>query len=121
RDFTYAFAGYDPRKIQNTTGAVVEEENGTEIGTITTCTTDMAIGRVDGRIVSIATPVSSGRPDSFRPRGLSCGFIRTARPCRTGETVLLVEGRRSLKVEIRDDIRPERTARCSMKQMRNRA
>lgn len=121
RDFTYGFAGYDPRKIQNDAGAVVHDENGTEIGAVTTCTTDMAIGRVDDRIVSIASPVSSGRPDSFRPRGLSCGFIRTVRPCRTGEIVLLVEGKRSLHVEIRDDIRPDRTARRSMKQMRKRA
>ncbi len=123
RDYSYAFAGYDPRKIQNAGAAVVEDENGAEIGSVTTCTTDMAIGRIDERIVSVATPVSddsSGRPESFRPRGLSCGFIRTTRPCRIGETVVLVEGRRSLKVEIRDDIRPDRTARCPMKQMRNR-
>lgn len=121
RDFTYGFAGYDPRKIQNAADGVVLDENGSEIGTITTCTTDMAIGRVDDRIVSIATPVTDGRPDSFRPRGLSCGLVRTVRPCRNGETVMLVEGRRSLNVEIRDDIRPDRTARCSMNQMRNRA
>ncbi len=120
RDFSYGFAGFDPRKIQNAVAGVVEDEKGTEIGTITTCTTDMAIGRIDEQIFSIATPASAGRPDSFRPRGLSCGFIRTSRPCRIGETVTLVEGRRSLKVEIRNDIRPDRTARCSMQLMRNR-
>lgn len=120
RDFTYAFSGYDPRKIQNVDAGVVENEQGTRIGTITTCTTDMAIGRVGDRIVSVATPESDGRPQSFQPRGLSCGFIRTDRPCRTGENVILVEGKRSLKVEIREDIRPDRTARCSMKQMRTR-
>ncbi len=118
RDYTYGFAGYDPRKIQITETSAVQDEGGAVLGTILTCTTDMAIDRVEERIVSLATPLSDGRPESFRARGLSCGFIRTGRPCAAGQTVRLVDGRRSLKVEIRESIRPDRTARCSMKLMR---
>ncbi len=120
RDHTYGFAGYDPRKIPVSETSVVQDEDDKTIGTILTCTTDMAIDRLDDRITSIATPMSKGRPESFRARGLSCGFIRTSRPCRSGEHVKLVDGKRVLKVEIRDSIRPDRTARCSMKQMRNK-
>jgi aminomethyltransferase len=118
RDYTHGFAGYDPRKIQITESSAVLDEDGSVLGTILTCTTDMAIDRVEDRIVSIATPLSDGRPESFRARGLSCGFIRTARPCTAGQTVRLVDGKRSLKVEIRESIRPDRSARCSMKLMR---
>lgn len=121
-DYTYGFAGYDPRKIPVTDGSAVVDENGDALGTILTCTTDMAIDRIgEGkeRIVSIATPAADGRPKEFRPRGLSCGFLRTDKPCRVGEKVWLVEGKRKIGVELRDDIRPNRTARWSMKRMRS--
>lgn len=120
-EFTYGFAGYDPRKIPVTDDCMVVDENGDRLGTILTCTTDMAIGRIGDdkeRIISIATSVADGRPEDFRPRGLSCGFIRTDRPCLPGDHVWLVEGKRKVKVEIRNDIRPDRTARRSMKRMR---
>ncbi len=118
RDYTYGFAGYDPRKIPVTGNSLVAAADGEAIGSILTCTTDMAIDRVDGRIVSIATPVSERRPADFRPRGLSCGFIRVERPCQPGDKVWLTEGKRRLQVEIRSDIRPDRTARRSMQRMR---
>ena len=119
RDYTYGFAGYDPRKISAGSSSEVKAEDGTTIGKVLTCTTDMAIGRVEERIVSIATPVSKGRPEAYQPRGLSCGFVRVDRPCLPGELVWLVEGKRKLKVEIRKSIRPDRTARASMAQMRS--
>ena len=72
RDYTYGFAGYDPRKISTGSASEVKDDDGVTIGKILTCTTDMAIGRVEERIVSIATPVSKGRPEAYQPRGLSC-------------------------------------------------
>ncbi len=119
RSYTIAFAGYDPRKIPVTTDTAVLAEDGEAIGRVLTCTTDMAIDRVGGRIISMATPESAGRPPDFHPRGLSCGFIRTTRMCRSGEQVRLVDGKRSIPVEIRQDIRPDRTARRPMRKMRN--
>jgi aminomethyltransferase len=117
--YTLAFAGYDPRKIPVTEKTVVLAEDGEAIGRVLTCTTDMAIDRIGERIVSMATAESAGRPPDFGPRGLSCGFIRTTRQCRSGEQVRLTDGKRSIPVEIRQDIRPDRTARRSMREMRN--
>ena len=122
--YTYGFAGYDPRKIPVTESSRVVDADGSEIGIILTCTTDMAIDRVGDdrqRIVSVATPAAEGRPGDFRPRGLCCGFIKTNTPCRIGDKIKLVEGRRTLNVEIREDIRPNRTARCSMQRMRSKS
>lgn len=109
--YTLPFAGYDPRKIAVSEKSHVLDGSGREVGTILTCTTDMAIDRVDGRIVSVATPVDSGRPENFNPRGLCCGFVKVDRSYEPGEELVLTDGKRKLKVEIRRDIRPDRTAR----------
>ena len=119
RDYTYGFAGYDPRKIQVGEASEVQDGSGRRLGRILTCTTDMAIGRVGDQIVSVATPTSGGRPDVFQARGLSCGFIRVDRPCEPGEQLYLVEGKRKLRVEVRNDVRPDRTARAPMARMRS--
>jgi aminomethyltransferase len=119
RDHTYGFAGYDPRKIQLGDLSEVQDSSAKRIGSILTCTTDMAIGRVEDQIVSIATSTSKGRPESFQARGLSCGFVKVERPCQPGEQIWLVEGKRKLKVEVRKDIRPDRTARAPMARMRS--
>ncbi len=116
-EFTYAFAGFDPRKIQSGDDTVVENLAGETIGRVLTCATDMAIGRVDDEIYSLASPVDSGRPLEFRPRGLSCGFILVNRPLDFGDLVHLVAGKRKIKVEIRQDIRPHRTARKAITSM----
>lgn len=116
---TQAFAGFDPRKITLSDKAAVTDLAGVPIGTILTCTTDMAIDRVDGRIVSLATPVEQGRPDPFVPRGLCCGFVRLTTKLASGTGVILTDGKRKLKVELRDDIRPDRTARNPMQSMLN--
>lgn len=114
---TLPYAGFDPRKITISDKSRVTDLNGTPLGTILTCTTDMAIDRVDGAIVSIATPLMNGRPESFTPRGLCCGFVRLDAPLPSGTEVLLTDGKRTLKVEIRDQIRPDRTARAPMSTM----
>lgn len=114
---TLAYAGYDPRKITISEQSRVEDLDGHTIGTILTCTTDMAIDRIDTTIVSLATPTGKGRPDSFTPRGLCCGFVRVERKLPAGTRVILTDGKRSLNVEIRDEIRPDRTARQPMHNM----
>ncbi|MGW8193705.1 MAG: aminomethyltransferase family protein [Desulforhopalus sp.] len=117
KNFTLPFAGYDPRKMVVSDKSYVADEAGTKIGTILTCATDMAIGRVDEKIVSVATSVEDGRPEDFVPRGLSCGFVMVDRRLSPGDEVLLTDGKRKIKVEIRSDVRPDRTARRPIKEM----
>jgi len=114
---TLPFAGYDPRKITISDQSRVTDLSGSPIGTVLTCTTDMAIDRVGATIVSLATPTAAGRPEPFTPRGLCCGFVRVERPLPPGAEVLLTDGKRELKVEIRDQIRPDRTARNPLQNM----
>ncbi len=117
-EHTLPFAGYDPRKIAVDQNTAVTDLQGQVIGQVLTCATDMAIDRLDdGRIISIATPISAGRPEDFIPRGLCCGFIKVNRPLAAGEKVLLTDHRRNLTVEIREDIRPDRTARRPITEM----
>ncbi len=113
--FTYAFAGFDPRKVIPGEDVTVLNEALDEIGTVLTCATDMAIERYEGRIVSVA---SENRPPALKFRGLCCGFVKTTRELTTGQIVYLKAGKRSLKVEIVEDIRPDRTARRAMGKMR---
>ena len=115
--FTLPFAGYDPRKMVVSEKSYVADKAGTKIGTILTCATDMAIGRVDEKIVSVATSIEDGRPEDFVPRGLSCGFVMVDRRLSPGDVVLLTDGKRKIKVEIRSDVRPDRTARRPIKEM----
>ncbi len=108
---TLPFAGYDPRKIGAGGGSFVTSESGERLGTILTCTTDMAIGRVAGAIVSMA-------PNSdFQAKGLCCGFVLLDKKCSPGEQVILTDGKRKIKVEIRSDVRPNRTARSPIGKM----
>jgi aminomethyltransferase len=65
----------------------------------------MAIGRVAGEIVSVA-----GNQE-FQAKGLCCGFVLLDKKCSPGEQVILTDGKRKIKVEIRADVRPNRTAR----------
>ncbi len=118
-EFTYAFAGFDLRKIPVGANASVVDGEGNRLGTILTCATDMAIGRIDkvGTIVSVATPVEKGRPEDFKAKGLCCGFIKLNRSMAFGDIVYLTDGKRKIKVEIREDVRPDRTARKALKDM----
>ena len=105
---TYPFAGNDLRKVSTHDSTAVVDFNGETIGTVLTCATDMAIGRHEGRIFSIA---SADKPAGFVPRGLCCGFVKVDRPLPPGTAVGIKDGRRSIEVEIVTDIRPARTAR----------
>lgn len=107
-DYTVPFAGSDLRKVSTADPTVVLDESGKEIGSVLTCATDMAIGRHEGQIFSIASP---DKPDGFKPRGLCCGFVKVKEPLEVGQIVHLKDNRRQIKVEIVNDIRPARTAR----------
>lgn len=105
---TAPFAGFDPRKIGADESNYVIDDSGERIGRILTCTTDMAIGRVDGEIVSVAGGTGA------KVKGLCCGFVLLDRKVSEGDLVFLTDGKRKIKVEIRADIRPQRTARSAI-------
>jgi aminomethyltransferase len=109
---TLPFAGYDPRKISNTGEGSVVDAKGEPLGRILTCTTDMAIDRRDGEIFSIA------ENRELDARGLCCGFVLVDTNIDPGERVFLTDGKRKIAVEIRDNIRPGRTAHRSLRDMR---
>ena len=111
QQYTLPFAGFDLRKVSAHDSAEVIDEKGNPVGSVLTCATDMGIGRHEGRIYSIASP---DKPESFKPRGLCCGFIKCSTRLSTGQTVILKDNRRKIKVEIVDDIRPHRTARQAL-------
>lgn len=113
-DHTYPFVGYDPRKVSVRDPAVVISGNGAEIGIVLTCVSDMAISRHGDRIYSMA---SSDKPADFVPKGLCCGFVKVRTRLELGQQVELRDKRRTIKVVIVDDIRPDRTARYPMREM----
>lgn len=109
---TLAYCGFDPRKVTSSGHAHPSVLLGEErIGEVLTCVADVALGRVEGRIVSLSDP---GRPEGFAPRGLICGFVRVDRALAPGTRVRLSDGRRTLEVEIVADIRPHRSARARL-------
>lgn len=114
---TYAFAGFSPRKITPGEHSKVLDAAGNHLGDILTCTTDMAIDRVDDTIVSMASGRQDGRPENFKPRGLSCGFIKVEQHLPVGERVILTDGKHKVEVEVRSDVRPARTARKPLIEM----
>ena len=113
-EYTLAFVGNDLRKVSTKDPAVVLDKSDNEIGKVLTCVSDMGIGYVNGEIFSIASP---DRPEGFKPRGLCCGFIKIKDRLHAGDRVHLKDNRRTIMVTITDDIRPNRTARCLIKNM----
>jgi aminomethyltransferase len=107
---TLTFVGNDLRKI-DTHEAVVRDAQGNEIGTVLTCATDMAIGRHEGKIYSVASP---DKPADFQARGLCAGFIKVNAKLAPGTVVELKDAKRALKVLIETDVRPDRTARKAL-------
>jgi aminomethyltransferase len=74
----------------------------------------MGIGRHGERIYSVASP---DKPAGFEPKGLSCGFVKVKRPLNPGDRIDLRGRRRSIRVTIVNNIRPDRTARRPMSAM----
>ena len=112
--YTLIYAGQDLRKVNTHDPAVVIDSKDQQIGTVLTCASDMGIDRVNGRIVSLA---SVNKPQDFKPRGLSCGFIKVNQNLHAGEQVQLKDNRRTLTVAIVENIRPDRTARRKLQEM----
>ncbi len=108
---TLTFVGHDLRKI-DAHSAVVRDLQGKDLGTVLTCATDMAIGRHDGRIYSVATP---NPPAGLSIKGLSCGFVKVRASLPPGTMVELNDGKRLIRVTIETDVRPDRTARKPLK------
>jgi aminomethyltransferase len=109
-DWTLTFVGHDLRKVDGHDAKVYLD--GKEIGTVLTCATDMAIGRHEGRIYSLATP---DKPAGLAIKGLCAGFIKVNTKLAPGTTVELKDAKRSLQVVIETDVRPDRTARKALK------
>jgi aminomethyltransferase len=103
---TLPFVGRDPRKVDEREAKALLD--GLEIGTVLTAVADMGIGRLDGKVVGLASP---GLPEGWSPKGLVCGFVKVDRALAAGTELILKDARRQLKVEIVDDIRPGRSAR----------
>ncbi len=114
QEYTHAFAGYDLRKVSVHDPAYVLDSDDNKIGVVLTSVSDMAIGRHNDRIYSISSP---DKPENFNPRGLCCGFVKVTVKLAPGQIVELKDNRRKIKVMIVDDIRPDRTARRSIKEM----
>ncbi len=111
---TYPFAGFDLRKVSVADPAVLLSLDGIVTGAVLTCVSDMTIGRHAGRIYSLASP---DKPAGFQPKGLCCGYVLTESKLKPGDLVELKDKKRRIKVEIVDDIRPNRTARAPMSAM----
>ena len=106
--YTYPFVGYDLRKVSVSEDTAVLDNSGKKTGRVLTCVTDMGIGWVGDRIYSVASP---DKPQDFEPKGLCCGFILVREPLDYGQTVELQDQRRTIKVIVVKDIRPDRSAR----------
>jgi aminomethyltransferase len=74
---------------------------------------DLAIGRVDGRIRSMA---SSDKPADFNPLGLCCGFVKVKSRIAAGTRITLKDKRRKIPVDVVSEVRPDRTARRPVKE-----
>ena len=109
--YTLTFVGNDLRKI-DTHDAVVRNLDGRALGTVLTCVTDMAVGRHDGKIYSVASP---NKPEGLAIRGLSAGFIKVDANLTPGTIVELKDNKRAIQVVIETDVRPDRTARTALK------
>ncbi|HWQ07839.1 MAG TPA: aminomethyltransferase family protein [Holophaga sp.] len=109
-EWTLTFVGHDLRKVEAHDAKVLLD--GKEIGSVLTCVTDMAIGRHEGRIYSIASP---DKPAGLAIKGLCCGFIKVASKLAPGTTVEIKDAKRTLPVVIETDVRPDRTARKALK------
>lgn len=111
---TYAFLGFDLRKVTVCDDTAVIDQNGQCLGQVLTCVTDMAIGRHENRIFSISSP---DKPLGFKPGGLSCGFVKVNKPLDIGRIIRIKDKRREIPVMIVDHIRPDLTARNAIQKM----
>jgi len=107
-NFVFPFVGENLRKVNAGEQTQVLDENNENIGRVLTCATDMGISIQDQKIISINTP---DLPQDLKIKGISCGFVMVSKQLNSGEKLTLKEGKRTIKVTIVTDIRPDRTAR----------
>lgn len=108
-EHTLPFVGFDPRKVDTENSKVLFE--GEEVGHLLTVVGDMAIGRVEGKIIGLNSP---DKPEGWHPKGLMCGYAKLKKHLPVGSTIILKDARRELKAEIVTDIRPNRSARIKL-------
>jgi aminomethyltransferase len=72
----------------------------------------MAIGRHEGKIYSVASP---NKPEGLQIKGLCAGFIKVREKLAPGTVVELKDAKRTIRVTIETDVRPDRTARKALK------
>ncbi len=106
--FIYPFVGESLRKVAAGDNTQVMDETNVAIGKVLTCATDMGITWHKGEMVSIN---SKNLPQDLKIKGISCGFVMVSKKLEPGNVLTLKEGKRSIKVTIVADIRPDRTAR----------
>jgi aminomethyltransferase len=113
-DYTYPVVGDNVCKVSSPENSVVLDADENAIGSVLTCVTDMGIGWHQDKIYSIASP---GKPADFTPRGLCCGLVRVKKKLKIGQTLFLQDDRRTIRVRVVNDIRPDRTARRPINEM----
>lgn len=106
--FVFPFVGENLRKVTSGENTSVFMDNDEKIGHVLTCVTDMGITWHENRIISISSPDLRGK---IKIKGIACGFVMVDRPLKPGTPLILTEGKRSIKVTIASDVRPDRTAR----------
>jgi aminomethyltransferase len=109
--FTYPFAGNTLRKVNAGQTTQVLDENQKIIGQVLSCATDMGIGLLENKIVSINTP---NLPRDLKIKGISCGFVIVEKPLEPGVKLTLKEGKRTIDVTIVSQVRPDKTARMKI-------
>jgi aminomethyltransferase len=113
-EYTYPVVGDTVCKVCAADQSVVLDSEENVIGSVLTCVTDMGIGRYQDKIYSVASP---DKPTGFTPRGLCCGFVKVKKKFEIGQTLFLQDNRRSIRVRVVKDIRPDRTARRPIDEM----
>lgn len=94
--FTYAYTGFDVRKLRNPQDGLVYL-NDEEIGRVLTCVTEPSLGE----------------------KGLSAGFIWVDRKLEYGTILYLRDGQREIRINIVKELRNNKTARKSIKDIRS--
>lgn len=114
--FIYPFVGDSLRKVTPGENTHVIDQTGKTIGKVLTCVTDMGITWYNGKIISIN---SQNIPEDLKIKGLSCGFIMVNEKFDISNnnhiSLILKEKKRTIKVKIVKNIRPDRTARIKLK------
>jgi aminomethyltransferase len=113
-EYTYPIAGDNVCKVSSAKKSVVLDSDENAIGSVLTCVSDMGIGRHLDKIYSITSP---GKPKDFTPQGLCCGFVKVRKKLEIGQMLFLQDNRRTIRVRVVNDIRPDRTARRPIDEM----